>query len=74
MRDYGDTDDAKKLIRINAKKSKKSGRGELLDTITHEIIHAKHNKMHEKTVYKQTPKEIKKMSQQSKRRLYELIK
>jgi len=39
------------VIKINVKKHK-GDRAELADTIKHELMHAKHPKMHEKTVYK----------------------
>jgi len=41
MRFFGDTDIKKKIIRINVKKSKSVGRkGEVLDTLNHERLHA----------------------------------
>lgn len=43
------------VIKINVKKHK-GNRAELADTIKHELMHAKHPKMHEKTVYKKTGK------------------
>jgi hypothetical protein len=74
MRDYGDTDLEKKVIRVNKKKSRKSGkRGEVLDTIVHEARHAKHPKEHEKTTRKKTKKLIKRLNKKQKRSYYNLF-
>ncbi len=57
---YGETIISKgkpPVIKINVKKHK-GDRKELADTIQHELMHAKHPKMHEKTVYKKTGKNI----------------
>lgn len=43
------------IIHINVKKHK-GNKAELADTIKHELMHAKHPNMHEKTVYKAMPK------------------
>lgn len=62
MRDFGETDLEKKTIRINRKKSlKKGGHKELKDTLIHEKLHAKHPKMHEKTVRRKTKRKLKKL-------------
>jgi hypothetical protein len=83
MRDFGDTDDRKKLIRINAKKSIEYGKshdnkltkgGSLGNSILHEIIHAKDPSKTEKQVYDETPKKLAKMSNRHKKKLYNLIK
>ena len=68
MKWQGDTDTEKKVIRINRKKSKK--KSSVIDTITHEELHAKHPNMHEKTVYKKTKKLLKTMSAEKKHKLY----
>ncbi len=52
---YGETTISKNktVIKINVKKHK-GNKAELADTIKHELLHAKHPKMHEKTVRKLT--------------------
>jgi len=74
MRNFGDTDYKKKTIRVNKKKAKETGKGELLDTIVHEETHWKHPKMREKTVRRKTKKSISKMSKKQKKRLYALYR
>lgn len=84
MRYMGDTDIDKKVIRVNKKmhKMKEKGRttmgrklkrGELLDTIVHETLHAKHPKAHERTIQKMTKKKIPKMGKLAKSKLYGFI-
>ena len=74
MHAFGDTDLDKKVIRVNKKKSKKDGeRGEVLDTIVHEVSHAKHPKMHEKNVRKHTKRLIKKLNRKHKSSYYRLF-
>ena len=59
---FGDSDDNKKLVRINKKKSlKKGGTKELMDTWEHEKMHVDHPKMLERTVYKKVRKKMKKI-------------
>lgn len=74
MRNYGDIDDDKKVIRINKKKSKewtkKHKKPGVLDTIVHEETHRKHPKMGEKAVKKKTKKQIKQMGQKQKVKEY----
>ena len=71
MRDFGSFDPNTGIIRINKRKNKKSKkRGELIDTIVHEEMHARHPKMYEKTVRKKTVQLLKKMSRNRKNRLY----
>lgn len=75
MKCYGETDLEKKTIRINKKKSKDSDkrmktRGEVLDTIVHEELHASHPKMHERTVRKHTRPVMSKLSHKQKSVLY----
>lgn len=75
MRAYGDTDLGKKVIRINKDKAKKRNRpGEVLDTIVHEAMHAKHPMMHEYTVRRKTKKLMKKLNKKQKRGYYKLVK
>ena len=72
---FGETDTKKKIIKINVKKSKATGvKGELLDTITHELEHAKHPRAKEKKIEKITKQATKKLSKRTKSRLYNLIK
>jgi hypothetical protein len=74
MYSYGDTDLEKKVIRINKKKNKKKGsRGELLDSITHEITHVKHPHMLEKNVRKYTKKQVKRLGKKRKQKFYKLF-
>lgn len=72
MKDYGETDEKKKIVRIRKKpfKSKKWKKGEVLNTIVHEEMHVKHPKMKEKTVYKKTESKIKKMPRYFKNKQY----
>ena len=75
LRSFGETDTQKKIIQINKKKSKHSkNKGELLDTIEHEFMHAKHPKMKEKNVVKKTAKATKKMSPKTKKKIYSKVK
>jgi len=69
---YGEIDDVKKIIKINKKKNKKAGRGELLDSIAHEECHLLHPKMSEKNIKILTTKMISKMSKKEKMRYYNL--
>lgn len=69
---FGEIDYDKQLIQVNKKKNKESG--ELLDTLVHELMHAKHPKMKEKAVRSQAASKIKKMSSGEKAKIYKLIK
>jgi len=72
---FGETDTKKHIIKINVKKSKATGvKGELLDTLTHEIQHAKHPRAGERKIEKMTKKSTKKLSKKSKNKLYNLIR
>jgi hypothetical protein len=54
---FGETDTKKRTIKINVKHNKQSKkRGELADTISHELLHAKTPRLSEKQVYKRTAK------------------
>ncbi len=64
---FGSFDEGKNLITIN-KKRHKGNKAELLDTIVHETMHAKHRKMKERTVRKVTAAMIEKMSPEEKRK------
>lgn len=64
---WGDTDDNKKLVRINKKKSLKDGKVGLADTLIHEKFHVRHPKATEKTTYKYTSKKIKKLKKYGRR-------
>lgn len=70
MRSYGEVDYGKRVIRINKKKSKKTGKGELLDSIVHEEQHVKHPRMKEKGIKRLTEKLTKRMPSKVKRRHY----
>ena len=65
MRDFGDTNIKKGVIRVNKKKSRKHPKG-IIDTVIHEELHARHPKMHEKTVRKLTNKALITMSPKRK--------
>jgi hypothetical protein len=77
---YGETDYNKKTIRINkarhqspnAKRiaKKKDGSESLINTITHEEMHAAHPKMHEGTVRRKAASLVKRMRPTTKKRLY----
>lgn len=73
MRYYGDTDLDKHIIRVN-KSKKKNGRGDIIDTIVHEEMHAKHPKMYERTVRRKTASHVKKLTTVQKHRLYNRYK
>lgn len=55
MHDFGRTDDNKREVKINKKKSlAKGGKRELVDTLEHEKYHVRHPKATEKVTYKKT--------------------
>ena len=66
------------IIEINKKKHKTISNDKsllkrdrtLINTIVHEEMHAKHPKMHEKTVYKSTPRKVKNLTLKEKIKLY----
>lgn len=76
---YGETDTHDKIVRINKKAHKRmdlkrvnknpNGTESLVDTIVHEEMHAKHPKMHEKTVRKKAKKVVARLSQAQKRKV-----
>lgn len=80
---FGETDDAKRTIKINKKlhavKSgghlikNKNGTEKLIGTITHELMHAQHPNMHERTVRKLSKKRLKTMSPKRKAKLYATV-
>ena len=70
MRDFGDTDYDRKVIRVNKSKKRNKKPGEVINTIVHELKHKNHPKMHEKTVRKETKKALAHMGQSQKQRLY----
>lgn len=75
MKEFGETDTKKKVIRINVRKSKKTGqRGEVLDSILHETLHARHPRKSEKAIERMTSQSAKRLSKRSKNKLYKLIK
>lgn len=82
---YGETSwdgKGKTIIKINKRrhtkkkkhakwvKKNKNGSANLLDTIVHEELHARHHKMKEKTVRKKARTVAKKMSKKQRHRLY----
>ncbi len=71
MRWQGDTDTEKKVIRVNVKKSKK--KSTVIDTVAHELYHARHPKATEKETYKKTPIIVKGLSPAEKKKLYRLV-
>jgi hypothetical protein len=65
-------------IEINKKRHEKISKDKqfpkkertLINTLVHEEMHAKHPKMHEKTVRKMTAKKVEKMPTKTKKKLY----
>lgn len=74
MRNYGDIDTDKRIIRINKKASRqwsKEHRGAgLLDSIVHEETHRKHPRMGEKAIKRKTKQQVKHMSKRQKAKSY----
>ena len=66
MRWYGDTDENKKIIRINKSKKKNTKPGDIIDTIVHEEMHKIHPKMSEKLVRKKTKISVTKLNKKKK--------
>lgn len=61
---FGETTIQKgKAVKVEIDVKRHKSKKELADTIHHELMHAQHPKMHEKTVYKRTAKDMKVMSQ-----------
>ena len=54
---YGEEDDKTGIIKVNVKKHK-GDKQELANTIKHELMHNRHPKMKEKTVYKKLKGQI----------------
>lgn len=72
---FGVTDTKAKTITINKKKSKKTGqKGEVLDSIFHETLHAKHPKKSERKIEQMSARGEKKLTKKAKSKLYSLIK
>lgn len=72
IKDYGqeiDHPNGSHTILVNKKKHK-GKKGELIDTLTHETLHAQHPKWSEKKTYKQTARKLKKMTSKQRRKLY----
>lgn len=75
MKWYGETDLNKGVVKINRRKARKSGsRGELLDTITHELLHVRYPRLSEKKIIKKTEAKTKRMSKKAKAKVYSKIK
>lgn len=74
MRDFGETDLAKGVIKINKSKKKNKKRGDIIDTIVHEENHVKHPKMHERNIRKKTKTDLKRMKATVKKKLYSSYK
>ncbi len=70
---FATTDDKKRIVTINRKKNKASGKGELADTILHEKQHIAHPMAKEKTIQGLTKKTMKKLSSKSKHKLYSKV-
>lgn len=75
MRAFGETNLDTRTIKINKKLIKKNPDHkkrypELADTIYHETLHLKHQKMTEREVRNKTTRDIKKMSKKQKAKLY----
>lgn len=75
MKGFGETDLDKKVIKINKARNKKSKQtGELIDSIFHETLHAKHPNASESTIINKTKIGLKRMSKKSKQKLYNKFK
>jgi hypothetical protein len=84
LKNYGETDDRTKTIRVNKKLSKRdpshkrplkgSKYPEVLDTELHESLHAQNPKLTEKQVYKKTHKKIRQLTRKQKQKLYAKFK
>lgn len=80
---YGETDYDKKTIRVNKKRHKSAkaqrinknaqGKESIIDTIVHEKLHAKHPKMHEKTVRTLAKAMVARMPAKQKAKHYQLF-
>ncbi len=66
--DLGDVDYQKKIIRIN-KNPDRNGPGEIINTIIHEELHARHPRMSEATICKRAGVLVKTLSAAQKRKL-----
>ncbi len=73
MRTFGSVDLRTREVKIN-KSKKKNSRGEILDTIVHEKMHIRHPGMYERTIRKQTARQVAKMSRSQKQRHYGLFR
>lgn len=69
------------IVQINVKrhkthkmKKRQTKKESLADTIHHELLHAKHPKMLEKTVYKKTAKAMKNVTTRTVRKLVDKVK
>lgn len=72
---FGETDTSKHLIRINKRKAKATHqKGELFDSIYHEVAHSKHPRMKEKTIQALTERNTKYASKKTKAKLYAKVK
>ena len=60
----------KRHKRIKSDKSLPKKSRTMIDTIVHEEMHARHPKMHERTVRKLTPRRVSKMTAQQKAKHY----
>lgn len=69
---FGETDTTKRIIRVN-KSKKKNRRGDVLNTIVHEEMHAHNPKMSEKQVVSKTKQKIARMLKKQKNRYYQLF-
>ena len=74
MRNHGDFDPERKVIRVNKSRKMNKRRGEVIDTIVHEEMHRAHPKMRERTVRKKTKKKVRKLSVGQKQRFYNKFK
>jgi hypothetical protein len=71
---FGVTDTKRRTIIVNKKKSKATGqRGEVLDSILHETLHARHPQKSERRIEKMTARSEKRIGKKQKSKLYNLI-
>ena len=67
MRDQGETDYQRRLLRVNPVKSKR--KSSIIDSMVHEETHRIHPRMKERTVRATTKRKLRTMSPGAKRRL-----
>ncbi|MFA6422235.1 MAG: hypothetical protein WCV92_02460 [Candidatus Buchananbacteria bacterium] len=70
MKDYGEINYHRKVIRVNKHKSKKLGRGGIIDTIIHEETHRIYPQLGEREIKRLTEIRLRKMDSGIKKMYY----